>query len=239
MQKPTAVILAGGLGTRISHLLEGLPKPLAPVAGKPFLEWVIRYYARQGLGNFVVSAGYRADLIADFCRTLDLPGVHVRCVAEATPQGTAGGFCHAVAGDRSESWLICNGDSLVCADLSSFLSFGKGDPEEARLLALQMEECGRYGNLALDERGCLTAFHEKVAGKGLINAGVYLLRSGLLARFPAQRPLSFETECFPSLLKENVMIRVDKVSAPFIDIGTESSLREAEAFILRNQDYFI
>ena len=239
MPKPSVVILAGGLGTRIRHLLDGQPKPLAPVAGKPFLEWVIRYYARQGLDNFILSAGYRSDLIEEFCRSLNLPGLRVRCVAEPSPLGTAGGFCHAATTGSSESWLVCNGDSLVCADLAAFLTLGADDPEDARLLALKVTDASRYGNLAVDERGLLTSFNEKAPGCGLINAGVYLLRSRLLARFPSQRPLSFETDVFPMLLKENARIRVAEVAAPFIDIGTESSLREAEAFIIQNQEHFI
>ena len=237
MPKPSVVILAGGLGTRIRHLLDGQPKPLAPVAGKPFLEWVIRFYARQGLEDFIVAAGYRADLIEAFCRSLALPGVRVRCVAEPSPLGTAGGFCHAVTADASESWLVCNGDSLVCADLADFLKLV--DAEDARLLALKVTDASRYGNLAVDARGLLTSFNEKVAGCGLINAGVYLLRSRLLARFPSERPLSFETDVFPALLREQMRIRVTEVAAPFIDIGTESSLREAEAFIIENQEHFL
>ena len=239
MQPPTAVILAGGLGTRIRHLLDGRPKPLAMVAGKPFLEWVIRYLAQQGIENFIVSAGYRADLIADFCAALALPNVCVRAVEEASPQGTAGGFLHAAAGDASKSWLVCNGDSLVCANLASFLSLQETDPEDGRLVALHVEESSRYGNLRVDAHGCLAAFDEKVAGSGLINAGIYLLRARLLDRLPDQRPLSFETDWFPALLKEGRRFRVDKVSAPFIDIGTESSLREAEAFITQNQKHFL
>jgi NDP-sugar pyrophosphorylase family protein len=178
-------------------------------------------------------------LIEDFCRSLDLPGVAVRCVAESSPLGTAGGFCHAVHADNSASWLVCNGDSLVCADLSSFLLLGATDPEEARLLALKVTDCSRYGNLAVNEHGHLTSFNEKVPGRGLINAGVYLLRSGLLARFSSQRPLSFENEVFPSLINQNTLIRVEEVAAPFIDIGTESSLRAAETFIIENQKHFL
>jgi D-glycero-alpha-D-manno-heptose 1-phosphate guanylyltransferase len=233
MQPPTAVILAGGLGTRIKHLLDGRPKPLAEVAGKPFLEWLIRYLARQGIEKFIVSAGYRADMIAEFCATLALPNVRIRSVAEDSPQGTAGGFLQAVAGDQSKSWLVCNGDSLVCANLASFLSLHESDPEDGRLLALHVEDSSRYGNLRVDEQGYLAAFNEKVAGTGLINAGVYLLRARVLEHSSTKRPLSFETDLFPALLREGKRIRVDKVTAPFIDIGTESSLQEAEAFITR------
>ena len=171
--------------------------------------------------------------------SMAVPKVRIRSVAENAPQGTAGGFFHAIAGDASESWLVCNGDSLVCANLTSFLALEERDPEDGRLLGLHVEDSSRYGNLRIDERGCLAAFNEKVAGSGLINAGVYLLRARLRSRFPAQRPLSFETDWFPARLKEGLRFRVDKVSAPFIDIGTESSLQAAEKFILENQKYFV
>ena len=239
LKPPTAVILAGGLGTRIRHLLDGLPKPLAPVAGRPFLEWVIRFYARQGIANFVISAGYRAEMIEAFCAEFSHPGVRVRCRREDVPLGTAGGFLNAIAGEPSETWMVCNGDSLACTNLTGFLSVTRDAPEEARLLALDVADTGRYGNLKLDERGFLAAFNEKVAGRGLINAGVYLFRESLLRQPPSQRPLSFETDWFPALLKAGKRIRVDKAAAPFIDIGTESSLREAEAFVTQNQSYFL
>jgi D-glycero-alpha-D-manno-heptose 1-phosphate guanylyltransferase len=238
MIPPTTVILAGGMGTRIRHLLDGRPKPLAPVNGRPFLEWVIRYLARQGIRDIIVSAGYRADLIAAFCDAFSMRDIRLRCVAETTPQGTAGGFLEAIAHDDGPSWLVCNGDSLVFADLPAFIAELENAASDGALVALQVEDASRYGNLRADEHSNLVAFSEKSSSSGLINAGIYLLRARLLAHFPSKRPLSFETEVFPELLRAGAKIRLHTVAAPFIDIGTEASLREAETFIQAHRNHF-
>src|ERR1051325_9263224 len=90
-----AVELAGGFGTRIKHLLGDIPKPMAPVAGKPFLEWVIRYLAKQGINKVVLSTGHLAEVIKKHFQDSPVTGVTVKCVRETTPLGTAGGFLHA------------------------------------------------------------------------------------------------------------------------------------------------
>ncbi len=236
---PTAVILAGGLGTRIRHLLDGRPKPLAMVAGKPFLEWVIRFLARQGISNLIISAGYRAEMIADFCAGFPEPEIKVRCVAEPVPQGTAGGFLEAIAGDQSPSWLVCNGDSLVCADLRRFFAESDDNEVDGALVGLHVADGSRYGNLRCDDQSNLTGFDEKTTTSNLINGGIYLLRPRLLGTFPQTRPLSFETDVFPALVRAGARIRLHRVEAPFIDIGTEASLQEAEIFIQTNRSHFL
>lgn len=236
----SAVILAGGLGSRIRHLLGGRPKPLAPVAGKPFLEWILRFLVRQGVSEMIISAGYRADMIRDFCSSASLPGVQLRSVTEATPQGTAGGFLEAIASTRAtDTWLVCNGDSLVCADLTKFFAEFDDTSVRAALIALEVEDSGRYGNLRCDPERNLMAFNEKSAESRLINGGIYLFRRDVLQQFPAKRPLSFETDVFPALLDRGLKIRVHEVAAPFIDIGTEASLTAAESFIHAHQDSFV
>jgi D-glycero-alpha-D-manno-heptose 1-phosphate guanylyltransferase len=236
---PTAVILAGGLGTRIRHLLDGRPKPLAPVDGRPFLEWVIRFLAKQGIGDMIISAGYRAEMIADFCAGFPMRDIRLRCVAEPAPRGTAGGFLEAIAGDESPAWLVCNGDSLVCADLRPFIAYLDDDEIDGALVGLHVTDGSRYGNLRCDEDSNLAGFDEKAATSKLINGGIYLLRPRLLAAFPPTRPLSFETEVFPALVRAGARIRLHRVEAAFIDIGTEASLQEAELFIQTNRSHFL
>jgi D-glycero-alpha-D-manno-heptose 1-phosphate guanylyltransferase len=214
-----AVILAGGLGTRIKHVLPDLPKPLAPVYGRPFLEWVIRYLRRQGFDEIVVSSGYMAEKIAQ-------AGLGVECVAEPAPLGTAGGFLHAIKGKPKGPWLVCNGDSLALADLTPLLSGGSA------ILGLKVPDASRYGSLDV-ENGRLKAFAEKRPGAGLINAGVYYFDE---IRFSEGR--SFETEVFPALLAKGEEIRVAEASCPFLDIGTEASLGLADLFVSEHSRYF-
>ena len=92
LNQVAAVILAGGLGTRIKHLLPNLPKPMAPVAGRPFLEWVGRYLVKQGIQQIVISTGYLSEVVERHFENRPIPGVNIRCVAEPEPLGTGGEF---------------------------------------------------------------------------------------------------------------------------------------------------
>ena len=237
MAPPTAVILAGGLGTRIRRFLDGPPKPLAVVSGKPFLAWLIAYLAYQGITDVIVSAGYRAEMLAEFCAGHSAPNIRVRCVAETEPQGTAGGFLQAIAGDDGETWLVCNGDTFVGADFRAFIRELDDHTLDGALIGLRSDDSARYGNLQCDGQSNLLSFNEKTPGGGLISAGVYLLRRALLDSFPQKRPLSFETDVFPALLQAGKKIRVHEVRAAFIDIGTEQTFREAESFFAANRGW--
>lgn len=235
-----AVVLAGGYGTRIQHLLPNLPKPMAEVCGKPFLEWVLRYLQVQGIEQALLSTGYLGEKIADYFEAQPLPSLRVSCVRETKPLGTAGGFVHAVQQCPSQpgAWLITNGDSLVCADLRDFFEALADPAIDGVMLGVTVPDTTRYGSLICDEQGHLLTFAEKRPGSGMVNGGVYLFRHGVLAQFPSQIPLGFEQDVFPQLLRQGIKIQVVSVVAPFLDIGTPESLPQAEAFISQNRDRF-
>jgi NDP-sugar pyrophosphorylase family protein len=236
LNQVAAVILAGGLGTRIRHLLPTVPKPMAPVAGRPFLEWVARYLARQGVSRMVISTGYLTGVVEQHFQNQPVKDVNIRCVAEAEPLGTGGGFLHAVqaAGEPPSAWLVLNGDSLIFADLAAAVA-ELIDPAIAGLiLGRTVPDTSRYGALVTGPDGELLRFEEKRPGRGVINSGVYLLRHSLLAEFPGQKPLSFERDVFPVLIKHGHRLQVVVTDAPFLDIGTPESLPQAEAFIRGN-----
>lgn len=234
MHLPLTVVLAGGFGTRLRHVLSGAPKPLAPVAGRPFLEWLLRYLRKQGVCRVVLSTGYRADAVQMFATSLSLPGLDVSCVSETEPLGTAGGFLNALEGERVSA-LVCNGDSLVLTRLDP-LAEAAADADGA-LLGVQVQDAARFGSLRTRD-GLLAGFDEKRSGSGLINAGMYLFSAPSLARFPRKRPLSFEYDVFPALLAAGARLAVVSCEAPFIDIGTEESLGRATAFIRENGSWF-
>jgi D-glycero-alpha-D-manno-heptose 1-phosphate guanylyltransferase len=236
----TAVVLAGGFGTRVRHLLPGIPKPMAVVGGKPFLEWVIRYLARQGIRNVVLSTGYLSEVIAGYFLRHPVEGISVCCIPEAEPLGTAGGFLNAVrrCGHTSVAWLVLNGDSLAFADLAE-LTTRLQAPDTAGVLAgCAVPDASRYGTLQIGSGGELLGFAEKHPGRGVINAGTYLLKATLLRKLPAKRPLSFERDVFPALIAQGALLKVCVTTGPFLDIGTPESLPQAEAFVTQNQGQF-
>lgn len=233
LSEVVAVVLAGGFGTRIKDLLPNLPKPLAPVAGQPFLGWVLTYLQRQGLTQALLSTGYLAAAITDYAHTEPIPGLALECYPETTPLGTAGGFINAVQQSQKSppAWLVLNGDSLVVTDLVPMVAYLEDEQVDGVILGVSVEDASRYGSLVYDASGKLLTFAEKQAGKGVINGGVYLFRHSLVQQFPAKMPLSFEYDIFPVLLKQGVYLKIHVVTAPFLDIGTPSSLAQAEMFI--------
>ena len=235
-----AVVLAGGFGTRVAHLLAGVPKPMVPVAGRPFLEWVVRYLARQGIPKAILSTGHLAGVVEAHFQTQPVPGVLTRCIAETQPLGTAGGFLNAAreSGDSPAAWLVLNGDSLVFADLAGIVS-ELNDPAVAGVVVgCVVPDASRYGTLAIGPGGKLQGFAEKRPGKGVINAGIYLLRDSLVRELTGAPPLSFEKDVFPQLIQRGTLLKVIAVAAPFLDIGTPESLRQAQAFVEQNRAQF-
>lgn len=232
----TAVVLAGGFGTRIKHLLGDLPKPMAPVNGKPFVEWVVRYLAAQGIRNVVLSTGHLAETVEKYFAPQPVNHVRVSCVPETTPLGTAGGFLNAAnsANEKPAAWMVLNGDSLVVASLGKFFATLDAPENDGAILGVPMADASRFGTLSQNAHGDLVGFNEKKPGAGNINAGVYLFRDSALKKFPAQTPLSFEVDVFPALIHGGTKLKTVLSEAPFIDIGTPESLPQAESFIRNN-----
>ena len=239
--KSVVVILAGGRGTRIRHLLPELPKPLAPVNGKPFLEWVIEFLSKQQLSHIIFSTGYLADQIKNFVVKKNKDGMKLQCIEETTPLGTAGGVLHAL--DYSnvdyDKALILNGDSLTLTDLKPLFKALLDDSVDVAMLGIKVQDAERYGTLLVNDGGCVAGFKEKQPGAGLISAGIYLFRKNILDQLPRNTNLSFEMDVFPEMLSRSIRIKVIEVEAPFIDIGTEESRGAATAFIQKNYKNFL
>jgi NDP-sugar pyrophosphorylase family protein len=239
-EKITAVVLAGGFGRRIQHLLPELPKPMAPVNGRPFLEWVVRYLAAQKIRRVILSTGHLAETIAKHFQSQPVKNVRVTCVPETEPLGTAGGFLNAINGmkEQPQAWLVLNGDSLAPTPLSQMFQTLDESEVEGAILGVRVADASRFGTILQNANGDLAGFNEKKPGGGVINAGVYLFRASAIKLFPNKTPLSFETEVFPALIAGKIRLKVCVTDTPFLDIGTPESLPLAEAFVRRNADFF-
>lgn len=226
--KPTAIILAGGRGTRLARVLPGLPKPLAPVLGRPFLLHLLDSLARAGLGKVVLSLNYEAEQIQRAISGYD--SLEIETVVEPEPLGTAGALGHALAKACGDTLLALNGDSFTLFDLDGFLAFHANNRFDVSLIGVRMEDTCRFGRLEIGKDSRVAAFKEKVAGQaGVINAGIYLIRRPVLEALPAGRPLSFETEVLEKLAPLG-RLGVYLAPGPFIDIGTPESYAQADAF---------
>lgn len=232
-----ALILAGGLGTRLKPVVPVTPKPLADCSGKAFIDWLIEHLKKQGVVDFVISTGYRAE---DFVSHFE-GRPEVELVIEQEALGTAGAMAFAVSNSKlkdSRPWLVCNGDSIVFDSINSLYS-NFNDDEMGVLLSLYQADCSRFGKVEFNQEGYLVGFCEKVPGPGYINAGVFLLRSDFTSSFNSfECPLSFEKDVIPKWIKSSFKIKLQKSEAPFIDIGTPESYAQSGDFLVKEWNKF-
>lgn len=233
VENVTAVILAGGRGTRLRDLYPDTPKPLIPVAGKPFLHWLTLWIHRHGPSRFIYSTGHLAEQIEQWASDDSLPGVIRIACREEQPLGTGGALLHCL--DRCADWcLVANGDGLVMGGIDALLDERLNGVDGA-LIGIEVEDASRFGSLEVDADGRLLAFREKVGGTGLINGGLYLFRTALLRDRMPSGAQSLERDIFPDLLSSGANIRVVNAGqAPFIDIGTPETIVQAEKFVLQH-----
>ncbi|MFM7346277.1 MAG: sugar phosphate nucleotidyltransferase [Tagaea sp.] len=236
MEQPLAdldvAVLAGGLGTRLAGALPSLPKALAPVAGRPFVEHLLDWLAGWGARRAVFLLGHRADAVRAHLAAHQRRGLAVESVVEPSPLGTGGALAHGRAALRSDPVLVVNGDTFVDADLAALRAAHDRARADATMLCVRVPDAGRYGRLEI--AGSFVArFVEKdpaFRGTAPINAGVYLLSARLLDAIPRARPVSLEREIFEKLPSGSIAAHVDE-AARFVDIGTPESWRGAAAVV--------
>jgi len=198
--KNAVVILVGGKGTRIQHILPSLPKPLAPICGRPFLGWIIDFLVKQGVDDIIFSAGYRSEQIKAFISKINKKELRMCCVDEKAPLGTAGGVLNALDSSKAvfENVLILNGDSLTLTELDPLFKSFSDASIGVSMVGVKVQDASRYGTLAIKEGNFLEGFEEKKPGRGLINAGIYLFRKEVIDKLPRANNISFEMDVFPS-----------------------------------------
>jgi D-glycero-alpha-D-manno-heptose 1-phosphate guanylyltransferase len=225
----TAVVLAGGLGTRLRSEVADRPKVLAPVAGRPFLEHLFSQIKQFGIQEVVLCVGYLAEMIQERYRD-EYEGMAIRYSVERALLGTGGAIRFAADKITSTHALVLNGDSFCEFDYSNFLHFYRRNGAGAAMVLAHSKECGRYGAVQIDEHYRITSFVEKSAsqGEGLINAGVYLFSTEMIKQIPVGRIFSLEKDIFPKWVAHG-MYGFKTESTRFIDIGTPQSFKYAQS----------
>lgn len=231
--KEVGIVLAGGLGTRIRSLYPELPKPMIPIGGKPFVEWVIEWLKGEGITEVILSVGYRAAQIVEYFEKERVKGVGVRCVKEEQPLGTGGAVRWVVREVHAPWCVVCNGDSLCPASLGELRKVAERENSDVVMLVSEVTDARDYGSVQVNEAGVVTGFIEKGerGGPGLVNAGVYYMRTEWARELAEQVPLSLERDVFPRM--QSGRLRAVRTSVPFLDIGVPERLAGAEEFLRR------
>ncbi|MBI4518072.1 MAG: NTP transferase domain-containing protein [Deltaproteobacteria bacterium] len=177
-----AVVLAGGLGTRLANTLPGIAKPMAPVCGRPFIEWVVRFLAASGLKQVRIATGFLGQTIEEHFGRVPIEGVDVRCVRETSQLGTGGALLNAgqTCGGKPATWLVCNGDSLILDSLRGLFATLVATHAEAAIFSRRVPDASAYGSLEVGLDGMLRAFSEKPSDCGAARPPGRASRAGLL-----------------------------------------------------------
>ncbi len=238
MAFPDTIVLAGGLGTRIRSVLGDLPKVLAPVAGRPFLDHLLVQLAGAGCRHVTFATGHGADRVEAHLETLreQFPNVGLSISHETTALGTGGAIRNALGTTASEDLAVMNGDSYVDADLAALAALHTRKEAQATMTLVHVNDAGRYGTVRIDPEGRVISFAEKSGNSGesaTINAGAYIFRRSVFEQLHENTNISLEYDVLPKLCGFGLYGCVQ--DAPFIDIGTPDTLAAADLFIGRLQ----
>jgi NDP-sugar pyrophosphorylase family protein len=198
LSNATAVILAGGLGTRLRSVVADRPKVLAEVGGRPFIEILLDQLVAEGVKSVVLCTGYLGIQVQDRLGT-NYRAMALRYSREPQPLGTGGALRLALPMLDSDPVLVMNGDSYCEARFDTFADRHASQGAAATILLVETDDTRRYGRVRVDQEGRVVSFSEKSAdvGPGWINAGIYLLSRTLIESITTGRAVSLEHEVFP------------------------------------------
>jgi NDP-sugar pyrophosphorylase family protein len=221
------VLLVGGLGTRLRSAVPTLPKTLASVGDRPFLELLVRQLGSQELRELVMCTGYLAEQIQEVFQDGSDFGATIEYSRETIPLGTAGALKLAQGYVQNESeFLVINGDTFLEIDFNEFIVSHRKHGGAATMAVVCVENSSRYGTVQIGADGRIRGFLEKTGQNtpGVINAGVYVFSNTALALIP-QGPVSLERDVFPLLMEQGFYAIAQR--GMFIDIGTPDDYARA------------
>ena len=226
-----ALILAGGLGTRLRPLTNTRPKHLLPIAGRPHIEHIFDLLQRHGVDEVVLLTSYLAEAFETTVSHAATRGLTVHVTHEEEPLGTAGALRNAEEFASDGTFLVFNGDVLMDVDLGEVLEFHRDRGAEATIVLTPVDDPSAYGVVPTEPDGRVLGFIEKPprdeAPTNLINAGIYVLEPSVLERIPRGEVWSAERQLFPGLVDEGARLFAVVAESYWMDIGTPEKFLQA------------
>jgi len=222
----TAIILAGGNGSRLKTIVSDRQKVVAQINGRPFLSLLLAQIEKSGIRKAVICTGYMSETVNSVIEKYDGP-VSVSCSHEKVPLGTGGAVKNALSLVTTDYFMLMNGDSFIDLDAKEF--FQNAADSKAVMVLAKVSDVSRYGAVVLDENRQISSFSEKSehSGEGLINAGISLINKQLFKEYcPDKLKFSIETEFFPRLVEARQLSGFVECGT-FIDIGVPEAYHKA------------
>ncbi|MCX6243463.1 MAG: nucleotidyltransferase family protein [Bacteroidetes bacterium] len=231
-----AIILAGGFGTRLQRVVSEVPKSMAPVNDKPFLEYLLNYLTGQGIDRIILSVGYKQEMIRDYFNDR-FRQVHISYATENEPLGTGGGILNALSQVEGDMVFALNGDSMFRIDLNAMQHLHQNTGADMTVALRYLEDTSRFGTvkIGLDKR--VTGYTEKDpdSGSGYINGGIYLINTGFFKKSAPGPIFSIEHDGFEKWYHE-AKIYGYPAKGYFIDIGVPEDYMTAQDEFKRFDD---
>ncbi len=223
-----AIVLAGGFGTRLRSIVSDVPKPMAPVKGRPFLDYLFVMLIDAGFQHVVLSTGYKHEVIYGHYQNRFLT-LNISYAQEQEPLGTGGGVLNALQLCTGDDVAVLNGDTLFEADFDKLYSQHRCNNSMLSVVLRQVSDTSRYGSVGIDADGRIISFAEKSSaqGAGLVNGGIYLLKNSLLQPFAVGQKFSFEVDVMQKMYKDKLFLGIPD-DGFFIDIGIPDDYRRAQ-----------
>lgn len=223
-----AIVLAGGYGTRLREIVPSLPKPMAPVAGRPFLAILLASLAKKGFKRVVLSVGFMADKISNYFGSEYL-GMQLIYEVEYQPMGTGGALRLALSNCQSDHIFVFNGDTFVDLEVIEMEKLWQANHVPS-IVVREVQDASRFGSVIVDGGRVISFLDKGIAGAGMINAGCYLVPKNLLDEFELGTSFSLESEFFYGA------VRLQKINGfvthgLFIDIGVPDDYRLAQTLL--------
>lgn len=221
-----AVVLVGGLGTRLRPVINSVPKPMAPICGRPFLAYLLDRLRACGVQRVVLATGYRHEVVAEYFRVNDC-GMSLAYSTEPEPLGTGGGLRRALQLCNAADVLVLNGDTFFAVNPGEMLAVHERSGADITMALKPMSDCSRYGTVMLDGERVVGFGEKSSSAAGFINGGVYIVRRRLFDRFALAERFSFEADFLGKQLPR-LTVSGFISTGYFIDIGIPEDYAKAE-----------
>jgi D-glycero-alpha-D-manno-heptose 1-phosphate guanylyltransferase len=223
-----AIVLAGGFGTRLQKVVKDVPKPMALINGRPFLEYQLNYLKSYGIHHIIFSVGYLHHSISShFNDTYN--GLSIDYAIEEEALGTGGGISNALKKSSDDEVIVLNGDTLFEVDLKNMINFHKNKKSEFTMALRYLTDVSRYGTVEIDEHDKVVDFNEKYArkGEGYINGGIYILSKCFFNDLGLPQKFSLEKDVLEKVTSQKRIFGF-KCRDYFLDIGIPEDYQKAQ-----------
>ena len=218
-----AILLCGGMGTRLRSVVADRPKPMADICGKPFLQYLLEMLREKGITEVIFALGYMGEMIEEYFQDGSAFGLKIAYSYEEEPLGTGGAIRNALPKILEEEVLVLNADTYFPMDYQGLYHFHQENDGDFSLATRAVPDISRYGAVRRDAAGRILAWNEKLEDGGQplageINGGIYVMKKSLIAEIPEGKQ-SLEQDCIPKWLSEGKRIFGLPFDGYFMDIG--------------------